>query len=148
MATLSIVKSAEPRTWVLEDDRQAVGSLYVGRAATTGGEVRAVDGAWPIACQPHHWRRVAVGEPTDPIVELARQTAVIPGFDEHVPWEIRGTVQPLPRILAPTGDRAAILAAGAVLIRHGTRRAVTSFPSEPGPNCGRAPGSAASSAHG
>ena len=90
MATLSIVKSAEPRTWVLEDDRQAVGSLYVGRAATTGGEVRAVDGAWPIACQPHHWRRVAVGEPTDPIVELARQTAVIPGFDEPVPWEIRG----------------------------------------------------------
>jgi len=90
MTALSIHTAAQPRTWVLQADRQAVASLRISHAVTTSGQVRTLEGVWPIARDRRRWWEISAGDPEDPIVKLGRETATIKGQGDSIPWEIRG----------------------------------------------------------
>lgn len=90
MSMLSIVKSAEARTWVLQEDRQAIASLHLSRTYTTSGDLRTIDGGRPIARAPRHWWQITLGGDALPQLSLGRDTATVPGIDEPMPWEVRG----------------------------------------------------------
>ena len=90
MTALSIHTTAQPRTWVLQADRQAVASLRISHAATTSGQLRTIEGVWPIARDRRRWWEITAGDHEDPIVKLGRESATIKGQAGSIPWEIRG----------------------------------------------------------
>lgn len=90
MTTLLITSSDEKRTFLLEENRHTVASLHISRAAGTNGEIQASDSVWPLARHARNWWQIAVGDPADPILELRRGEASVPGGAEPFAWEIRG----------------------------------------------------------
>ena len=90
MTELSINRSVEPRTWVLQEGYRLLAYLQLGRSGANSGEVRREDEVWQISSRRRRPEEVVLGEPADPIVAFDRDTATVRGMPEPLPWTFSG----------------------------------------------------------
>jgi hypothetical protein len=102
---LSITRSVEPRTWVLQDGYRLLAYLQLGRSGANSGEVRRDDDVWQISSRRRRPEEVVLGEPVDPIVAFDRDEATLRGVPAPLPWTFSGRLSRSRAVLG-SGDKA------------------------------------------
>lgn len=108
MTTLSISRSVEARTWVLQDGYRLLAWLKMARSGANSGELRAGEEVWSISSRSRRPEQVVLGEPADPIVAFDRDQATVRGMEQPLPWTFSGRLSRSQAILGE-GDQAIVL---------------------------------------
>jgi hypothetical protein len=90
MTRLSIFKTAERQTWMLQEGRRGIASLRLARGPGLHGELSTEHGIWPIARDRRDWWKIAVGDPDDPVLRFEREQAIAAGRPAPLPWALTG----------------------------------------------------------
>jgi hypothetical protein len=105
---LSINRSVESRTWVLQEGYRLLAYLQLGRSGAGSGEVRQDDEVWQISSRRRRPEEVVLGEPHDPIVAFDRDQATVRGLPDPLPWTFSGRLSRSRAVLGG-GDQAITL---------------------------------------